>query len=144
MTNRTLAGFFLLIRTRSYAATVTPNNSYASIPPNTWFNAVLGGAPFILDKVGFLIGVAGDYIAFLESEEPWIVEEFAPNTYVAIGGSAAATAGPAVSTITAPFDGSIEYCERQSPMGMYYSCDAIARARARCTSKNHRLTLTRR
>lgn len=134
------------MRTRSYTATVTPNNSDASVPPNTWFDAVLGGAPFILDKGGFLIGVAGDYFAFhLDDGFPWLVEEFASNTYVAIGGVAAATVGPAFSTITAPFDGSIEYCELRSPMGTYYNCDLpVARARARCTSKNHRLTLTRR
>jgi hypothetical protein len=112
--------------------------------PNTWFNAILGGAPFISYKSEFLIGVAGDYIAF-QGEEPWIVEEFAPNTYVAIGGAAAATVGPAVSTIAAPFDGSIEYCELRSPIGLDDRCDLpVARARARCTSKNHRLTLTRR
>ena len=135
------------MRTRSYTATVTSDNSNASIPSNTWFYAVLEGAPFILDKAGFWIGVAGHYVAFLiaEGEDPWIVEEFASNAYVAIGGVAAATVGPAFSTISAPFDGSIEYCELRSPMGMRYSCDSpVARARARCTSKNHRLTLTRR
>ena len=35
------------VRTRSYTATVAANNSDASIPSNTRFNAVLGGAPFL-------------------------------------------------------------------------------------------------
>ena len=130
------------MRTRIYTATVTSDN--ASVPSNTWFYAVLGGAKFIADKASFSIGVAGDYIA-LQDEEPWIVEEVASNTYLAIGGLAAATVGPAFSTISAPFDGSIEYCERQSPILTHGSCDTPgARAHARCTSKKHRLTLTRR
>ena len=133
------------VRTRNYTATVTANNSDASIPSNTRFIAIPGGAPFLADYGAFWIGVAGDYLAFHldEDEGPRLVEEFASNTYVAIGGVAAATVGPVFSTITAPFDGSIEYCERRSRIDSYPSCDLPA-VRARCTSKNHRLTLTRR
>jgi hypothetical protein len=133
------------VRTRRYAAIVTPNNSDASIPSNTLFDAVVGGPSFLADYGGFWIGVAGGYLAFhLDGDGgPRLVEEFASNTYVAIGGLAAATVGPIFSTITAPFDGSIEYCERRSPIGSYPPCDFPV-ARAQCTSKNHRLTLTRR
>ena len=133
------------VRTRRYTAIVTPDNSDASIPSNTKFDAVLGGPSFLADYGGFRIGVAGGYLALnLDGGEgPRLVEEFASNTYVAIGGFAAATVGPVFSTIAAPFDGSIEYCERRSPIGSLPPCD-LPVARARCTSKNHRLTLTRR
>jgi hypothetical protein len=132
------------VRTRSYTATLTASSDL-SYPPNTLFDVIVGGVPFFSGLDYFWIGVAGDYLAFNmeEGEGPWLVEEFASNTYVAIGGVAAATVGPAFSRITAPFAGSIEYCELQSPMTMYYRCD-VPIARARCTSKDHRLTLTRR
>ena len=119
------------VRTRRYTAIVTPDNSDASIPSNTKFDAVLGGPSFLADYGGFRIGVAGGYLALnLDGGEgPRLVEEFASNTYVAIGGFAAATVGPVFSTITAPFDGSIEYCERRSPIESYppATCQSPAR-----------------
>jgi hypothetical protein len=132
------------VRTRSYKATLTAKSD-PSYPSNTWLDVIVGGVPFLSDYDRFWIGVAGNYLAFQlgEGEGPWLVEEVASNTYLSIGGLAAATVGPVFSTITAPFDGSIEYCERRSPIGAYYTC-VLPVARARCTSQNHRLTLTRR
>jgi hypothetical protein len=134
------------VRTRSYPATLTVA-SPPSIPANAWITVTLSGVSFLSHYDTFLIGIAGDYLAFNldESEGPYLVEELAPNRYVAIGGLASATVGPGASTISTSFAGSIEYCEQSSPMGGFYRCvPAGASARARCASNNHRLTLTRR
>jgi hypothetical protein len=132
------------VRTRTYPATLTVA-SPPSIPANAWITVTLSGVSFLSHYDTFLIGIAGDYLAFNleESEGPYLVEELAPNTYVAIGGLASATVGPGASTISTSFEGSIEYCQQSSPMVSFYRC-APAGARARCASNNHRLTLTRR
>lgn len=132
------------VRTRRHTATLA-SSSAVGIPANSWYGVTFADSPFLTNYGSFLIGVAGDYLAFNleESEGPYLVEELAPNSYVAIGGLASTTANPASSTISASLEGTIEYCELRSPMGPYYSCIAPV-ARARCVSNNHRLTLTRR
>jgi hypothetical protein len=68
------------------------------------------------------------------------------NRYVAFYGEADVTVGSGgLSTIAAPFKGTIEYCELKPPAGPYYDCSpAMAAVREECTSNNSRLTLTRR
>jgi len=131
------------LQTRTYAATVTP----AASRPNTSFDVTVTGAPLLGDYTIFMIGVFGDYLAFnLDWEGPVLVEQVAPNTYLAFQGAAeASVATSGLSTISASFDGTIEYCVLTSEMGRFYSCSpGQAVTYARCASKNHRLILTRR
>jgi len=134
------------LRTRTYTATITPvsDSHYA---PNTSFQATIGGARFLKGYESFWIGIAGDLVAFaLQWEGPALVEEVAPNTYIGFDGRAEAYVGTSrVSTLSAFFQGLVDYCALKSPMGPYYDCSAaLAPARAECDSKNHQLILTRR
>jgi hypothetical protein len=134
------------LRTRTYAATITPGSNGHS-PANTYFNAAVSGASFLADYQSFPIGVAGDLVAFeLRGDGPYLVEALEPNTYIGFDGRAeASVATSAVSTISASFQGWIDYCALKSPMGQYYSCiPGQAVAHAECQSTNHRLILTRR
>lgn len=88
-------------RTRTYAATVTPEASSVYYPANTLFNVVLSG-PAFFDSAhsGFVIGVAGNDIGMWLGDPP-VVERLDPNTYLAMGGEARATVAAPVSTISA-------------------------------------------
>jgi len=92
----------------------------------------------------FFVGVAGDYLALsTEGEGPSIVEEVGPNRYIAYSASAGAPIGTGATTLSAAFNGLIEYCELKSPIGSYYDCSpALAAVREQCTSTNSRLVLT--
>ena len=134
------------VRTRTYAATVTPGSN-TNFPANTFFNGAVSGGQFAPHANVFWIGVAGDYLAIsLEGEGPSVVEQVGQNRYVAYYGSAGVSVGASgVSTISAPFKGLIEYCELKSAIGAYYDCSpALASVREECTSTNSRLILTRR
>ena len=133
-------------RERSYPATISPS-AYPGAPPQTQFNVTLTGASFLAGYGSFYIGVAGDYVAiFVGDHGPLVVEQLAPNTYLALDGwTAVSVEGPSVSTISAPFKGSFEYCDLKSAMGSFYDCPAAqVISKARCDSSNHRLVLTRR
>ena len=155
---RTLAGHYTLTfiadsacaafpnTVRTYAATLTPMaNPYH--PVNTLYNGTVSGAAFLEGYNGFLVGVAGDYIAGWFGDlhgDPGLVEQVAPTTYFALGGGVAGSVTSG-STISASFDGFLDSCELQSAMGARYSCTpGPAAIRAQCNSRNHRLTLTRR
>jgi len=134
------------LRTRTYNATITPVSD-SRVAPNTNFHATVSGAQFLKDLESFTIGVAGDLVAFdLRWEGPAVVEEVAPNTYIGFDGRADASVGTSrVSTLSASFQGSVDYCALKSPMGSYYDCQpGLASARAECESNNHQLILTRR
>ncbi len=133
-------------RERTYPATISPS-TYPGAPPQTQFDVTLTGAPFLAGYGSFYLGVAGDYVAiFVGDHGPLVVEQLAPNTYLALDGwTGVSVEGPSVSTISAPFQGSFEYCELKSAMGSYYDCPAAqVISKARCDSSNHRLVLTRR
>lgn len=135
------------LRTRTYAATIAPG-ARPNIPANTFFNATVSGASFLVNT-GFYVGVAGDYLRIvLANDGPILVEEVAPNTYLSFGGSAAASVGiSAPSTISASFDGVIESCGLRSELdrGRFYDCSPSQPVTyaTQCASKNHRLILTR-
>ena len=134
------------VRERIYPATIS-QSTYPGAPPQTQFNVTLTGAPFLPGHGSFYLGVAGDYVAiFFGDHGPLVVEQVAPNAYLALDGwTAVFVEGPAVSTISAPFEGSFEYCDLKSAMGSRYDCpSAQVISKARCESKNHRLVLTRR
>jgi hypothetical protein len=133
-------------RTRTYAATVTAVSN-SRTPANTRFDGAVTGGQFVPFANIFFVGVFGDYVAIsTEGEGPSIVEQVGPNRYVAFYGGASVSVGPAgISTISAPFKGSIEYCELKSAIGQYYDCSpALAAVHEECTSNNGQLTLTRR
>ena len=94
------------------------------------------------------IGVAGEYLSiFFGGDWGSLAEQLAPNTYLHIEGFTSVTLHDPVTTITAPFDGAIEHCELKSGDTFSFTCPAApgsAVSRARCQSKNHMLTLTRR
>lgn len=140
------------VRTRAYAAIVTPSRW---LP--TYFEVLLAGAP-LLGRYEMAerssIAVAGNYVAlqFGGGEQPALVEQLSPTSYVAFGATASASTsanGPPASIATS-FKGFIDYCEMTAdtdiPMDGYdYRCDPPrAVAHVRCESQGHRLTLTRR
>jgi len=114
------------MRTRTYAATITPSHPTNIPTANTNFQVSLGGASFLRSHDSFPIGVAGDFVTFWFSD-PALVELIAPNTQLELYGAGGASAGTSgVSTIAVSWDGSFEYSQTE------------------CESKNHRLILTRR
>lgn len=137
------------VRTRTYAATVSPRSS-AYHPAGTLFDVMTPGTPTAFgDIYGITLGVIGRDIGFglYGDHNPFLVELIAPTTYLAFSGSAPAVSlGPgAVSAITTSFEGTIEYCEMNRPMSSHYECgQSQARAPVHCESTQHRLTLTRR
>ena len=120
------------MRTRSYAVTIA---GYGMV----------SGAAFFNGYHEFGTYIAGDYVRFefdLDGS-PWLVENPAPNTYLAFRGAATALVGVPVSTIATAFEGLIDYCAMESAMGAFYSCSAGPRVvHVSCSSKSHRLTLT--
>ena len=135
------------LRTRTYAASIATADS--RLRPGTSLTLTTAGATFVGKYDGFPIGVAGDDVAFLvyyQQEDFGLVEQTAPNTYVAIQGIARLSVNRLpVTTITVPLNGIIDYCALQSATGWNYDCNSGARvAYSRCESSNHQLTLTRR
>jgi hypothetical protein len=145
------------VRTRTYAATIT-QASRSNVPDNTSFDVAVSGAPFLERFNSFSIGVAGEYLGFWlhGGHDPPVVEQLAPNTYLAFSGNARASLGATTPStmISAPFEGWIEYCELKWPMSFPYNCGTSpqtglpipgqAVVYTHCESNNHRLTLTRR
>lgn len=143
------------LRTRTYEATITGANP--TNPADTSFQLTVRGAPLLEKFTGFTIGVAGDSLGFWlhGGHDPTLVEQLAASTYLAYSGWAEATVGTsAVSTISTPFAGWIDYCVMNSPMSAPYNCGTsnwtgepipgAAVEYAHCDSTNHRLILTRR
>jgi hypothetical protein len=138
------SGFPDAARVRSYPAHLT-KRSITTKPANTQYDGVVSGGTFAPYLGIFWVGVAGDYLAVsTEGEGPSIVEQIAPKTYISYLGEAGASIPAGSPTmISAPFNGTIEYCELKLGIGQYYECsDSLAVARAQCTSANNRLTLT--
>lgn len=93
------------------------------------------------------MSVTADYINF-DLSDNFILEEVSPDAYLTIGGVGGTSVNTSVvSTISAPFQGTFDYCETKAEPDEdnNYSClPDQASAHARCSSKNHRLILTRR
>jgi hypothetical protein len=123
------------MRSRTFTASI-PVTSPAP-PPNAFFR--VAGAIEGWDAIS--IGVAGNYVAlWLET----LVEQIAPNTFLAFAGQAAGVVDTSNgSTIVLPFGGSIEHCVTTAEYGRYEDCSQ-GRATARRCESNHQLTLTRR
>ena len=125
------------MRSRAFTATV-PTTSPA-LPVNAFFR--VGGATLFEDWNLIGIGVAGDYVAlWLER----VVEQVAPNAFVAFAGEAGAKVDRSnLSTIEMPFRGAIEYCVTFATPGVYRDCLQGQANVQRCES-THQLTFTRR
>ena len=156
-------------RTRTYSAS-------AVLSPNPLPNLPAGGTPYLVQMSGatfqpnpswveyaygtFPLAVAGDALTFpllTFDGRPGLVEITSSHTYVAFSGNATASPAPGASTVSATFDGWIEFCARKSPMSEaddgYPGCALADRADptpsqpvtyARCTSRNHQIVFSRR
>jgi hypothetical protein len=142
------------VRTRTYEATIVPS-SIPNIPADTAFKVTVAGASFLSGFADFGIGVVGDHVdLWLDGgHDPPLVEQLAPNTYLAFSGNATVSVAAPISSISASLDGWIDYCVLKTPMGSHYNCGTDntgavvtgqAVTRAHCDSTNHRLILTRR
>ena len=140
------------VRTRTYAAMITPSSS-----PSSSFTLTASGESFVGNLNNFPIGVVGNYLNLWlhGGHDPALVEQLAPNTYLAFSGIATASVETSpVSSISMPFDGWIDYCVLKTPMGSIYNCGTsnttgepipgLATTSVHCESKNHQLLLTRR
>ena len=80
------------VRTRTYAATITPQ-SRPDLPANAGFDVTLSGATFLDGLDSFGIGVAGDHLGFWlhGGHDPSFVEQVTADTYLAFSGNAAAS-----------------------------------------------------
>ena len=129
-------------RQRSYPATIAP------MPTPHMFAIDLRDPPFLRFYRTLSIGVAGEYVSiFFGGDWGSLAEQLAQDTYLHIEGFASVTLHDPVTTITTPFDGVIEHCVLMSHDPFSYTCPAApgsAVSRARCRSRNHVLTLTRR
>lgn len=136
------------MRTRTYDATATSFSNPGG-PADTQFVFTVSGAPFRSGYNQFIVGVTGDYFSGFLGDlhgDPGILEQIAPAASLGFEGVPGATIGSSnVSTIDAAFDGVIDYCEGLSETSARFSCaPKDGAAHVRCTSKNHRLILTRR
>jgi hypothetical protein len=130
------------LRTRTYAATIAP----ARDAPNTRYLVDVSG-PF-LSPIGFGIGVAGNYLAFV-IDGPAFFEHLPPFAYLEIAGAGGTSVETStVSTISIPFAGSFEYCVLKSEMGRNNNCYTTAPDQkitySQCLSQNDRMILSRR
>jgi len=133
-------------RSRTYPATMAPYPQSSGRPADTTFELTLNEGTFLSGLNTILVGVAGDAITmWFGGDGPYVVEEVAPNTYLAFDGAIEVVATAPVRSITASFTGWFDYCALSAPMGQYYNCPAgRALARSECQSSNHQLIVTRR
>lgn len=137
------------LKSRTYTATVRP---YSTNPDNALFLVKLSGASFLRTRLGdtnsFAIAVSGDYLAFgLDSEFNPVTEQLDTLTYLTLTGSASASVGSSViSTISMPFEGSVDYCVQESQIEYAAPCMFVQNPtlpRASCASKHHLVILAR-
>jgi protocatechuate 3,4-dioxygenase beta subunit len=131
-------------RSRTFDVTVTrlADSEWAQ---NSRFTVTGGAPPLLGNRASFPIGVAGDHVAGFTGDlhgTPSLVEEIGPNTYVGFDGAIAASADSSGATISGAFDGLIEHCGADAPMGPEYQC--TSERRKSCTSTNHQFRLVRR
>ena len=132
------------VRTRTYAATVSPNAF--SRDPNSSFRGLVTTGQFAPYGNAFYVGVAGNFLSIsTQGEGPSIIELVGTNSYVAFNGNAEMIADASAQIFSAAFVGDIEYCELKAPIGSYYDCRSeFAAVREVCSTNEGRLTLTRR
>jgi hypothetical protein len=128
------------VRTRTYSATLAAA-SLPSRPANTAFYAMLSGASLDRYFHFVFIRVDGDRVSF-DLSDNGIEDEVAPETYYFVGGYGIAIARAGATTISGSFSGVVDYCQLKSDPGTMYPCSDQAVTRVRCSSANHRVSLT--
>jgi hypothetical protein len=130
-----------LARTRTYDASIWATTG---LPPH--FTIRLSGASFLRDSGSLSAIVATDFVRFFvfpgrfdNDEALPVVEELAPDTFLAFVGTAKADANPTDRIISGRFDGWIEYCPA-IPSTPYFHCPVKS---VGCRSSSHQLILTR-
>src|SRR6185369_11565517 len=89
------------------------------------FTLTASGASFLGNLNNFPIGVVGEYLDLWlhGGHDPALVEQLAPNTYLAFSGNATTSVGTSSpSSISTSLDGWIDYCVMKAPMGAIYNC----------------------
>ena len=131
------------VRTRTYAAAVTLT-ARPGEPANSRFDVTVTGGTLLERYNSFTIGVVGDYVRAELGDghgTPGLVEQLAPHTYLALGGTMAASVTDAAS-IAGSFAGTFEGCALMNEWGSRYSCQGGTSVP--CLSQNHRFSLRRR
>jgi hypothetical protein len=128
------------LRTRTYPATLVAA-SFPPVPANTAFYAMLSSAS--LDGYFHFVSIRvdGDRVSF-DLSDNGIEDEVAPETYYFVGGYGSAIVHAGAKTISGPFSGVVDYCVVKSDPGTMYPCSDQAITRVRCSSANHRMSLT--
>jgi hypothetical protein len=134
------------LQTRTYTATMTPTAPSPNIPADTSFKLTLHDGEFLPDYDSLYVGVAGDVVTMLfGGHGPYLVERMATNRYLGYDGAVEVVTTSPLRTIDASFDGWVNYCALNAPMGTYYDCPlGRALTRSECRAPNHRLIVTRR
>jgi hypothetical protein len=124
------------MRSRTFTATI-PATSLAT--PTDGLR--ISGATFFEDWDTIGVGVAGNYVGlWLET----LVEQIAPNTFLAFAGEASGIFDASSSAaFELRFDGAIEYCVTAADKGRFPDCHGGPATTRRCQA-SHQLTLTRR
>jgi len=145
-------------RSRTYTASIVPERVLTD-PARTRYRVTVQGGSLVWNANTFDADVTGDILAlrFLTYPPDWnsVMEQIAPNSYLAFRGTATATVTPAPSVISAAFDGPIDYCALKS-LGVS-DIEACGSGDSwldptpsqpvtytRCESKNHQMVFTRR
>ncbi|MGH9142142.1 MAG: hypothetical protein ACRD2I_13500 [Vicinamibacterales bacterium] len=144
------------VRARSYDAIVVPASEQTG-PSTTSFRLTVRNTSVLGNLNGLGIGVAGNSLGFWMDggHDPTLVEQLDASRYVAYSGLGwAAVETPVGATISATFEGWVDYCVMKTPMGGGYNCGTsnvtgepipgAAVTYAHCQSANHRLILQRR
>jgi hypothetical protein len=129
----------------TYDATIARQPAVAGKLDTQYTLRVHGSNAFVVDN--FAVGVAGDAVTLnlYNGEDAGIVERVPPAYYLALSGQAQAVTTSSPATISAAFDGTIDYCGVSLAASPYDECYfPKTSAHQECTSKNHRLMLTRR
>lgn len=133
-------------RTRTYAATVTPQPSAAGGAGTHLLLTASGSNPLTLNS--FPIGVAGNQVALLlfNDEEPGLIESIDVKTFLMFAGQADTVgAASTPASLTFSFNGAIDSCVVTSEGRGYGDCYYAERsAHQLCASKDHQVILTRR
>ena len=150
----------------SYSVTITSNPACTALPAaatartysatltrgliDTVFIGQLRGATFAPPATdfssydSFYADVFGRFVRFsfwtAAEEENGIVEQLAPDAFLAIYGTADATVDAGSISLDVPFTGTFAYCAAPRAAGRAFACSTTPAA---CSSTNHRLTLTR-
>lgn len=131
-------------RRRTYSATVRPISPHIAAQ----FNVKVRGGTFLAGYDEFVVGVAGDAFSASLGDfhgSPGVAERVSTNGVLAFDGYAQVSDGVVdASTVSAPLEGTISFCELRGEPAERYACESGQTvARVLCTSTKHQLILQR-